>query len=107
MAKTKHHSLARRVNFLNKGSISIHCPGGMALSNPDIQRLLADGHMKLARNAWKGCYGYSLSRSVVVITDSGRAFLARHMNFVHDAPPPRDSRKYEAYWIGRKKPAGR
>lgn len=59
MSKDKHKSLARRLRLLRKAAsrengIMFHRAGGMAMSNRDVQRLVADGHLQFVRRTYNG-----------------------------------------------------
>lgn len=103
MSNTKHRSLTRRINLLNKGSISLNCEGGMAMNDPDIQCLLRNGHMKFIRVSWKGYYNYEVRRSKATITESGKAFLLLHSALIDHRLKRtwKNHREANAYNIGR------
>jgi hypothetical protein len=54
MSADKHRSLDRRKFLLRRalargGRLMLNHEGGMAMSNPDLQRLVRDGHMQIKR----------------------------------------------------------
>ena len=79
------------------GTIWFHCEGGMAMDNPDIQRLIADGHITVPRkpgsppkkftSAFRRFFGpYGISghapRTKSYLTHAGLAFLKANDNKV-------------------------
>lgn len=92
MAKHKHRSLARRVNLLGRGTLLLHCEGGMAQANADLQRLVRDRHMVIVREAyptvltWRAV-GRHWRGTQARITPLGEAFLAQHRKLLVPATP--------------------
>lgn len=100
MSADKHRGRERRLALLrlaagSKQGILLHAEGGMAMRNPDLQRLLLSGHLSLHRVNWMGyplvpkrfvsrflreVHGKSLhgrvNRSYATITPRGAAALA-------------------------------
>ena len=95
MSKDKHRSLGRRLALLReaeKHPIPLHCEGGIAVANPDLQRLAADGLVEIKRNPStpkhmrrfgelqrQRLFDISafVRRSFAFITDAGSAMLKR------------------------------
>lgn len=100
MSADKHRSRQRRMTLLQdactKGGIPLHCEGGMAMDNPDLQRLITAGHMKVVRSnhpkwsaewartfrrgefrlgyGYRGIHGFAF-RTYAVLTERGRGAL--------------------------------
>lgn len=94
MSKDKHRSRDRRLALLRTmrdrgGRIYLHCEGGMAAKNPDLQRLAHEGLAIIARSPgvpkWSKTFAYfqgkhfhstpMIRRSYAEITEAGRAML--------------------------------
>lgn len=95
MSARKHRSLERRMELLflakNEG-IALHCEGGMALANPDLQRLIKEGMLEIRRGSVQGlayqpkrfrskepsenthCYG-NTNITTAILTEKGREEL--------------------------------
>lgn len=68
MSRDKHRSRDRRIALLQRAIQSrvhgdhaparvLHCRGGMALRNADLQRLVREGMVRITRHSWGGEYG--------------------------------------------------
>jgi len=102
----KHRSRARRLRLLRMAAarwsgpsdrlegILLHAEGGMAMDNPDLKRLVSEGHLRIVRRNWMGyplppkkflarfmreVHGQSLhgkvNRTFAILTERGRAAL--------------------------------
>lgn len=122
MSADKRKSLQRRLRLLEaalagaearkdrRGYLTFHHEGGLALDDPDIQRLLADGHLGgLERRNWMGEQrvkrllsrgpqgGYGLPgrlTTVLTVTAKGAAFFQQHRKHLRHAPSYRARKRY-------------
>lgn len=75
----KPKSSDRQLSLLKLGSIYCHCQGGMAMDDPDLQKLIKKGLMKFERHRYSTGWGgnYALNRTVAVRTLKGDQHLAQ------------------------------
>lgn len=75
--KGKPRSSQRQLDLLRKRRIACHCVGGMAMNDPDLQKLVRRGLMKFERYPYAKGWGgdYDLKRTVAVITPKGESLL--------------------------------
>ncbi len=83
MSRDKHRSKRRRLELLTAAArladtrgpgfgIALNCERGLAMENPDLQRLLSEGLLELKRPR----IGARTRLTIAVITPAGRSFLA-------------------------------
>lgn len=122
MSADKRKSLQRRLRLLEaaflgassrrdgRGYLTFHHEGGHALDDPDIQRLVADGHLGgLERRNWMGEQrvkrllprgphgGYGLPgrlTTVLTVTPKGVAFFQQHRRHLRHGPTYRARKRY-------------
>jgi hypothetical protein len=76
-AHGKVKSKDRQIALLKLGRVHCHCIGGLAMKDPDLQKLIKKRFMEFIRYPYAKGWGgdYDLRRTVAVITTQGQKYL--------------------------------